>query len=71
MLIVSEALARCALQRRESRGAHSRVDFPDTDDVNFGRVTSVVVKDNGQMKVGEFPLPEMPDELKRLFTEDN
>ena len=32
MLIVSEAVARAALLRQESRGAHSRLDFPDYDD---------------------------------------
>jgi succinate dehydrogenase / fumarate reductase flavoprotein subunit len=32
MLIVSEAVARAALLREESRGAHSRLDFPDYDD---------------------------------------
>jgi succinate dehydrogenase / fumarate reductase flavoprotein subunit len=32
MLIVSEAVARAALLRQESRGGHSRLDFPDYDD---------------------------------------
>ena len=32
MLIISEAIARCAHQREESRGAHSRQDYPERDD---------------------------------------
>ena len=66
MLIVSEAIARCALQREESRGAHSRVDFPDYDEEKWGKVNSVISKDNGNMKIGTSPLPEMPAELKSI-----
>ena len=35
MLDVATAIAHSALQRKESRGAHSRTDFPDRDDANF------------------------------------
>lgn len=65
MLIVSEAIARCALQREESRGAHSRVDFPDYDE-KWGKANSVISKDNGNMKISTSPLLEMPEELKRI-----
>ena len=65
MLIVSEAIARCALQREESRGAHSRVDFPEYDE-KWGKVNSVISKDNGNMKIDTSPLPEMPEELQRI-----
>ncbi len=66
MLIVSEAIARCALQREESRGAHSRVDFPGYDDEKWGKVNSVISKDNGNMKISTSPLPQMPEELKSI-----
>lgn len=65
MLIVSEAIARCALQREESRGAHSRVDFPEYDE-KWSKVNSVISKDNGNMKISTSPLPEMPEELKSI-----
>ncbi|MEQ9618712.1 MAG: succinate dehydrogenase flavoprotein subunit [Deltaproteobacteria bacterium] len=66
MLIVSEALAKCAYQREESRGAHSRVDFPDADNEKWGKVNSVISKDNGDMKIGTSPLSQMPEELKKI-----
>lgn len=70
MLIVSEALAKCALQREESRGAHSRVDFPDSDDTKWIKVNSLVSLDGESMKVDTAPIVEMPGELKKLFTEE-
>lgn len=67
MLIVSEAIARCAHQREESRGAHSRVDFPNYNDEVWGTVNSVISKDSsGDMNLGTSPLPQMPDELKKI-----
>ena len=66
MLIVSEAIAKCALQREESRGAHSRVDFPKYNDEKWGKVNSVISKDNGTMKISTSPLPQMPEELRQI-----
>ena len=70
LMIVAEAAARCAIQREESRGAHSRVDFPESDDKKWNTVNSCVKQDGESMNVGLTPLPVMPDELKSLFTED-
>jgi succinate dehydrogenase / fumarate reductase flavoprotein subunit len=68
MLTVAEAVTRAALERRESRGAQTRDDYPKTDP-EWGKVNVVVRKKGGDMVVTTEPLPEMPDELKALFEE--
>jgi succinate dehydrogenase / fumarate reductase flavoprotein subunit len=66
MMICSEAIARSALSRKESRGAHSRLDYPDTD-AEQGKCNTAVSDDGGKMKLEKTPVPAMPDELKQLF----
>jgi len=70
MLTIAEAVTRSALARRESRGAHSRIDYPGLDDA-WGKKHNVVVKNAGTMTLVETPVLEMPDDLKRLITEDS
>lgn len=70
MMTISEAVARCALQRTESRGGHTRLDHPEYD-AYWSTVNSIVRKGHdGQMEVTTAPLPQMPDELKQLFEEE-
>ena len=70
MTMTAEALARCALQRQESRGGHTRIDFPEYD-AHWQKTTSVVrLQPSGTMEVTTQPVPDMPDDLKQLFDED-
>ncbi len=68
MIDVSEMIARACLERHESRGAHSRLDYPKADPA-FGRVNVCVRKRAEVMEVVQTPVPQMPDELKKLFEE--
>ena len=69
LLTVSEAITRSAIERQESRGGHFREDYPDKD-ASFGTFNFVVRKGrDGRMEVSRAPIPEMPDELKRIIEE--
>ncbi|MGD0443964.1 MAG: FAD-binding protein [Edaphobacter sp.] len=70
MLTVAEAVTRSALARRESRGAHSRIDYPGLDDA-WGKRHNVVVKKADTMTLFESPVLEMPGDLKQLLVEDS
>jgi succinate dehydrogenase / fumarate reductase, flavoprotein subunit len=66
MLRVSECIAKAALARTESRGGHTRDDFPATDDA-WATVNLHCVLDGETVTVERRRLPEMPDQLRELF----
>ncbi|MDP7386751.1 MAG: fumarate reductase/succinate dehydrogenase flavoprotein subunit [Nitrospinota bacterium] len=69
MIEICEAIALSALRREESRGAHTRADYPDSTEEQGG-VNTVIKLEGGEMKIDAAPLPEMPDELKKMFEEN-
>ena len=70
MLVVSEAIAKCAIERKESRGGHFREDYPDKGD-EFGKINMIVRKAaDGAMELRRAPIPEIPAELKQVIEEN-
>jgi succinate dehydrogenase / fumarate reductase flavoprotein subunit len=69
MMIVSEAIARAAVLRKESRGAQFREDFPNKD-AEWGKYNIVISRGaDGEMQVERRALTPMPDELKKVIEE--
>ncbi len=72
MLVVSECIARAALEREESRGGHTRDDFPKPDP-EWGAKNLVLTLPgdvlDSAVQLAHQPLPRMPEELKSLFEE--
>lgn len=68
MLTVAEAVALCALERTESRGAHSRIDYPNYDE-RLSKLNAVIFRDGDTMRLTQSPVPELPAELKQILDE--
>jgi succinate dehydrogenase / fumarate reductase flavoprotein subunit len=68
MLAVSEASALGALERRESRGGHTRDDYPKADP-KWGKLNVVLRRTGGEWQLRQEPIPEVPAELRALLEE--
>ncbi len=67
LLNCAEAIALAALQRQESRGGHTRGDFPETIQDKWGDRNSVVRKEDGKITIGTEPLPQWPDDIRAII----
>jgi len=70
LITISEAIARCAIERRESRGGHFRDDYPEKDPA--AAKFNVVVKKgaDGTMQLTRQPIPPLSAELTQIIEEE-
>ena len=69
MVDVSYAATLAAVTREESRGGHTRDDFPVPDDEYWGNTINIIYMENGEIKVRQDPVVEMRDDLKDAIKE--
>jgi succinate dehydrogenase / fumarate reductase, flavoprotein subunit len=69
MLTISEAVARSALVREESRGAHSRIDFPELS-AEWGAKNNIIQRDASGMTLRQDMKTAIPAELQQVLNED-
>jgi len=68
LLTVAECSTLAALERRESRGGHTREDYPKADP-EWGKVNVVLRRKDGGLTLAREPLPDLPAELQKLLGE--
>ena len=67
LLLAAEAVTRSAIERKESRGAHTREDYKDKEE-KFDTVNTILRKgENGEMQVTQETIPELPAELTQII----
>ena len=72
MIDISKMCAVAALAREESRGGHTRLDFPIPDHKHWGKINSVIVMNSsGDMELSHVKYPPISDDLKGFLDADD
>jgi len=69
MLTIAHAVAQSAVVREESRGAHSRIDFPGLS-AEWGTKNNVIWRDREEMGLRQETKPDLPTELQQVLAEE-
>ena len=69
MVDISYAATLAAVTREESRGGHTRDDFPVPEDEYWGKTLNIIFMEGGEIKIRQDPIPEMRDDLKDAIKE--
>jgi succinate dehydrogenase / fumarate reductase flavoprotein subunit len=69
MVDVSYAATLAAITREESRGGHTRDDFPVPDDEYWGNTLNIIWMEDDEIKIRQEPVEEMRKDLKEAIQE--
>ena len=69
MADVSHAATLAAITREESRGGHTRDDFPTPEDEYWGKTLNIIWMENGEMRIRQEAVEAMRDDLDEALTE--
>jgi len=69
MVDISYAATLAAVTREESRGGHTRDDFPVPDDDYWGNTLNIIYMENGEIKIRQEAIAEMRKDLKEAIKE--
>ena len=69
MIDISYAATLAAVTREESRGGHTRDDFPVPDDDYWGKTLNIIYMEDGEIKIRQDPVVEMRKDLKEAIDE--
>ena len=71
MVDISYAATLAALTREESRGGHTRDDFPVPDEEYWGKTLNIIYMEDGEIKIRQDPVIEMREDLQDAIKEVN
>ena len=69
MVDISYAATLAALTREESRGGHTRDDFPVPDEEYWGKTLNIIYMEDGEIKIRQDPVIEMREDLQDAIKE--